>query len=236
MKSVFLTTAINTAFVPVPFFSRWTQMLARKLKGTECQDLDFDVYLQLGASIPEIARIHQIKGFIEESKCDWFLNIDADQDWDDDAISKMIELDKDIVSAPVVMKGGCFAPNIYEYNKEFNILENKLGHMPTMPFQVFNGGVGFGMIAIKREVLDIMWNTYKENILKVGKINNWGNKTIGEDLGFCYNAQQMGYEIWVEPSIKTNHYSYKGSSIKDHYEWYDNNFNNIRQELNNGKS
>lgn len=231
-KKVFLTTGISTQFVPLPFFTRWTSMLIGKMKGYEETDLDFDLHIQLGSSVPAICRMHQVKSFLENTKCDYFVNIDCDQDWNENAISKMIELDKDIVSAPVTMKGGTYAPNIYEYDSEVKVLANRVGHLPEEPFQVKDGGVGFGMICIKREVLQILWKNKEADLFRVGKVNKWNNTYIGEDLSLCYWANELDFEIWVRPDIDTNHFVYKGCSIKDHYDWYDNNYESLSTIVN----
>lgn len=76
--------------------------------------------------------------------------------------------------------------------------------MATYPqdqlFEVY--GLGFGMTAIRREVLCNM---------AVGKPQDWCHfiyrENRSEDTSFCINAQKAGYRVWADSRIKLGHIS-----------------------------
>ena len=107
-----------------------------------------------------------------------------------DIIGKLLALDKDIVAPLFFRSSGNFDPLVFnlDYNGEpspiLDYPQNKL-------FQV-NGGVGTGVMLIKRKVLEAMlapWFCRPDN------------HTRGTDLDFCMRAIALGFEVWCDTRI-----------------------------------
>ena len=59
---------------------------------------------------------------------------------------------------------------------------------------------GCGMMLVKMDVfLKLEWPWWKDEFAP-------GVKTMGEDLYFCQKARDAGYDIWVDPMAKCNHF------------------------------
>lgn len=60
--------------------------------------------------------------------------------------------------------------------------------------------VGCGMMLVKMEVFDkLEWPYWKNEFAPAVK-------TMGEDLYFCKKAREAGFDIWVDPMVKCNHF------------------------------
>ena len=67
------------------------------------------------------------------------------------------------------------------------------------------GGVGFGFVRMKQGVFENMQRPWF-SIKKVRWPQYDFAINVGEDYSWCYNAQQSGYEIWVDPTVKVSHH------------------------------
>jgi len=66
-------------------------------------------------------------------------------------------------------------------------------------------GVGFGFVRMKQGVFENITRPWF-NIKKITWPQHGFPTNVGEDYSFCYNAQQSGYEIWVDPTVKVRHH------------------------------
>ena len=58
-------------------------------------------------------------------------------------------------------------------------------------------GCGFGAVMINVDVIKAVAGAFGKPFSPVG--------ALGEDLSFCYNARQLGYELWCDSRIKIGH-------------------------------
>lgn len=59
-------------------------------------------------------------------------------------------------------------------------------------------GCGFGAVMMEISMLKEMFDVYERPFDPMPGV-------LGEDLAFCYRAQQLGYELWCDPRIKLGH-------------------------------
>lgn len=120
------------------------------------------------------------------------LFVDSDMLFPSDTLDKLLAQEKDIIAV--------------EYNKRKFPLQTVTAYMPdvekseTEPFRV--GVAGTGIMLIKLSIFDDP--KMDKNWFSFGR-NAEGKNVIGEDGWFCNVARSAGYDIWVDPTIKTLH-------------------------------
>lgn len=109
---------------------------------------------------------------------------------------KLLEHDKDIVAGVYPMSkkgilGWCLS-------RETPFKSLPIKELPTNMFKT--QFVGCGMMLVKMEVFDKLEWPYWKNEFALGV------KTIGDDVYFCQKVRDAGFDIWVDPKIKCNHF------------------------------
>lgn len=64
--------------------------------------------------------------------------------------------------------------------------------------------VGFGWVLVQNGVFESMkypWFGPKLQVFEDGEVQDF----CGEDVSFCLEAKELGYEIWVDPRIRVGH-------------------------------
>jgi len=156
------------------------------------------------------------------------LFVDADQKFRASDVAKMIKADKDIIAAPVPMKGinwdkvrmgACLNhPDLSKLTGIFNF--NKLDNIdmvdPLEPFEVKH--IGTGMMLIKREVFSKLQQhvDYYVNagntIPKNEKVYNFfeakvvTHELLSEDYHFCHLYRKTGGSVWAAPWCEIGHF------------------------------
>lgn len=174
------------------------------------------------------------------SESDYLLFIDADQSFRTEDILRMIEHDKDIIAAPVPMKGLNWdqvkkAHELgFEYLPDFsgifniNYNEKSAGLKMKDPIPVTHAGTG--MMLIKRDVFEKLADSVdeyrydgtpiaKHNLEKGSMVKNYwdtavrGGRLLSEDYNFCAMWQDLGGEVYVDALAVVSHvgtYMYSG--------------------------
>lgn len=124
----------------------------------------------------------------------YILFIDNDMVVPEGLALKLIEADKDIVAALAVMRTRPYVPVAYEkkmgqYEPIDNLPENQL---------VECDAVGFGAVLIKMDVFEKIKKPYFAHPAI-------GDLVVGEDIFFCKKAQEAGFSIFMDTSIKCGH-------------------------------
>lgn len=138
---------------------------------------------------------------------DYMVWIDSDMVWRGTDVLKLIEMDVPIAS-------GCY---LMQDNTHYTIVENldytQLAEQGTFKFMnrtdldektaPFKASyVGFGFVVIARGVFESM--EYPWFRPRWVEHNNFYDFTA-EDVGFCWTAQDTGYEILVNPAVRVAH-------------------------------
>jgi len=145
---------------------------------------------------------NKIAGKAVELHADYVMWFDSDMIFMPDTLEKLMkhmEDGKDIVSGVYHRRSGSYAPVLY---KELNLKED--GTVDPVSYDDYPkdklfkaAGVGFGCVLMKTSVLLEMAAEYLDWFTPMNK--------LGEDLSFCQRATQLGYEIWVDPSVQCGH-------------------------------
>ena len=161
-----------------------------------------------------------------ESDASHLFFLDADIEWEPEAIMRAISADKDIVASAYPKKA---LPIQYALNFKFIDPVNKRIRFENGLVEVLDASTGF--FCIKRQVFERMMLEYPElhykndsNIdEKIAKycyaffdthIDEEDRRYLSEDYRFCRLWQKLGGEIWLDPKTKLNHigtYTFEGN-------------------------
>jgi len=155
---------------------------------------------------------------------DYLLFVDDDNPIPSDTLEKLIEDDKDIVTTPILgrvaLPDGTH-PLCSMYAREVEVDGKPLKlYSPIEEFRDEGylhqvDATGTGCVLIKREVLEALHKTYKDNIFEFGDIRfkkkitidgtEYDRRTMSEDAEFSERAVNAGFEIWLDERIRPLH-------------------------------
>src|SRR5210317_1756928 len=164
-----------------------------------------------------------------ESNCTHLMFIDADIEWDSEAIIRMLAMDKPIIAGAYPKKT---LPIDYAINLKFVDKERKQVRVENGAVEVLDASTGFFMI--RRDTIEKMIEAYPElyyiNDSSIDpKFNQYcyslfdtihdpdDNRYLSEDYTFCRRWQKIGGQIWLDPNTKLNHvgsYTFEGDVSK----------------------
>jgi len=144
------------------------------------------------------------QGSIVYDKMFW---IDSDIVWKPEDVLALLASDKPIISGTYLMSNATHFPIVE--NLDFSVLASvgtfQFMTQPdvsakTTPFKV--SYTGFGFICIKQGILETMeYPWFQPRWISNQNFHDF----CAEDVGFCWTAQELGHDIWVDPSIKVGH-------------------------------
>lgn len=138
---------------------------------------------------------------------DYLMWIDSDIAFTTGDLVKLLNIDKNIVSGWYSQPGGT-TPVVEkmdeDYFKSHGYFEFISSEAMAKRTRLFKADyVGFGWVLIKRGVFEsIPYPWFAPKILKIGEDLE---DVCSEDVSFCIDARQAGYEIWVDPTVKVGH-------------------------------
>lgn len=137
-------------------------------------------------------RNNLIENFLK-SDCTHALCLDGDEVFPENMVYKLLNHDKDIVSAYVCVKNQPEKPNAYVKHKGKYIPYKGIGLEEV-------DAVGFGQVLIKREVFEKMgspWFAYEDSKTKV----------TTEEIYFFEKAKKFGFKLFVDYGLRCEHLS-----------------------------
>ena len=177
------------------------------------------------------ARNECISNFMNNTKLDYFIFIDADIGFNALDVIKMINYDKPLIAGAYPKKHlrweeiqKCFYNDIPETSQEllqktseYTIYE-KENQIPKDGLLEVNR-VGTGFMMIKRDLIKKMAKKYPELMYKENGKKGYGlfesaimNKEhLSEDYAFCERAKAVGEKVLIDPSIELTH---NGGNLK----------------------
>lgn len=197
-----------------------TAAMAKSLVDTLISDPDHritnSVALQSSPRIVE-ARTQLVQCFLELSRCDWLLTIDADMAWEFPDFDKLCRA-ADPKRRPII-GGLCFAggrigpdgplnvnPTLYKvWTADDGQLESETMTDYPRDRVVEVGGTGAAYMLIHRSVLTTMaekfhphpYPWYAESFIR--------GRPVGEDLTFCIRAGACGFKVFVHTGVRIAH-------------------------------
>jgi len=141
---------------------------------------------------------------------DYQLWIDSDIVFNTEAFYRLIAMDKDIAAGWYMTEDGRTTSVAHwleedDFAKNGGVMNHETGETMSKrrkPFTV--DYTGFGWVLIKKgvfETLEYPWFGPKLQVFESGEVQDF----CGEDVSFCLDAKEKGYEIWCNPIIRVGH-------------------------------
>lgn len=147
-------------------------------------------------------------------------NCDAGNPIDNSIDIMLTNPDVGIVGA-VYMREKPLIPTFTMYHPEYGAEEHcaGIGGIPPVPFDV--GGVGFGWVMIRMEVVRKLAELNDGPIIRFAKKADVAGivREIGEDYDFCDRTHELGYRVIADPRYKTEHHKRTGILTYQHDKW-----------------
>jgi hypothetical protein len=133
--------------------------------------------------------------------------IDSDMVWKPNDIISLLNHDMPIVSGTYLMSDGNNYPVVenldYDHLADtgtFKFMDKAAMAAKTTLFKA--SYTGFGFLSIKAGVIETMeYPWFQPRWIS----NDTFHDFCAEDVGFCWAAQELGHEIWIDPTVKVGH-------------------------------
>ena len=143
-------------------------------------------------------------------KYDYQLWIDSDIVFDTEKFYKLVAMDKDIAAGWYCTEDGRTSSVAHwleegDFRKNGGVMNHETLESLSKrkkPFTV--DYTGFGWVLIKNGVFEKLpypWFAPKMQVFESGEVQDM----CGEDVSFCLDAMDAGYEIWCDPTIRVGH-------------------------------
>ena len=155
-------------------------------------DTEIAFSLVLGRQLP-FAR-NQIVSEALANGSDYLLFLDADMVFPNDLLTRLFENKKDICNALAFRRISPFYPCVFFWDEK-NQCYNTADYSTSKDKLMKVDATGMPAILINTEVFKKMKKPhyyYRDNL-------------FSSDLTFCENARKLGYEIWIDTSLKIGH-------------------------------
>lgn len=143
---------------------------------------------------------------------DWLLWIDADMQWEPDAIDLLMQTahakDRPIVGGLCFgMSRDLLVPTIYQFVRtdDGGIATYRVTDYP-LDQVVQCAATGAAFILIHRSVLEKMREHGFNPAFPFFQETQLGDRPVGEDITFCLRAGQLGFPIHVDTRVKVGHH------------------------------
>lgn len=127
-----------------------------------------------------------------DGEIDGVIWCDSDMLFPKDAFARLVASGKDLVSGIYFQRKPPYWPNVFAYDEKKRGFIKYTKWPPNVIAPV--GGFGFGICYTSMRLLKLM----PESPFKFGEFS--------EDLGFCYDAKQLGVQPYVDTGIECEHY------------------------------
>ncbi len=157
---------------------------------------------------------------MKKTNCTHYLWWDSDQTIEspEDAIKILVENNKPIISPLIVKRKFPHFPACIT-EKQSEAVKNGT-KQPYEDFRVYGERIfkikycSGGVVLIKREVLEAVESKYYENPFYALVSNG---KMYGVDIGLYQKASLLGFQCWINPTIKVAHWGFYPFMIDDYY-------------------
>lgn len=119
--------------------------------------------------------------------------LDSDMTFNPDIVDDLLFCGKDMVCGAFVGRRPPYGPCVYTSIADFPM--EKVRVFGTEPFRV--AGCGFAAVLTKVDVLRAVKERFGTCFTPTEK--------YGEDIAFCDRVNQLGIEIWCEPTVRVGH-------------------------------
>lgn len=147
------------------------------------------------------------KPFRGQLEYDYTFWIDSDIVWDGEQVVQLLQQDKDIISGAYMMANNQELPIVesLDYTRlleqgTFRFMRREEIKNRHSPFTV--SYTGFGFMAIKKKVIESMeYPWFRPKFVEKDLFHEF----TAEDVSFCWEAKERGFEIWIDPTVQVGH-------------------------------
>ena len=141
---------------------------------------------------------------------DYQLWIDSDIVFNTEQFFRLVVMDKDIAAGWYMTEDGRTTSVAHwleegDFRNNGGVMNHETGESMSKrkkPFTV--DYTGFGWVLIKNGVFESLpypWFAPKMQVFESGEVQDM----CGEDVSFCLDAKEAGFEIWCDPQVRVGH-------------------------------
>lgn len=150
----------------------------------------------------DVSREECVKTALQH-KSDYLLFIDTDMSFPNDAITRLLAHQKDVV-------GGAYNEKHFPLTSTVKMSDGKGGFLdgellPSEPFKCAAVATGFMAVNLKRMVQLMAPPFFAYETSQRLKLEAKLGRS-GEDVAFCVRANNAGMEVWCDPTIPLKHW------------------------------
>jgi hypothetical protein len=154
--------------------------------------VDFEIKI-IGGTLVYIARARLAHYAINEGFTH-ILWLDSDMTFSPNIVDDLLFCGKDMVCGAFVMRRPQWGPCVYTSINEDGSLE-KVREFGIEPFRV--AGCGMAAVLTKTELLKAVYDRFGTTFKPMDH--------LAEDVAFCWRVNEIGREIWCEPTVRPGH-------------------------------
>jgi len=165
---------------------------------------------RVGESLICRARQNSLVAFMD-TDCDYLLTVDDDVELPKNAISKLVEDDKDIVGGFYRLRQDDKAVTAVRIPGKPDFPEIFKKNLLTLAIYVSTGAK-----LVKRKIIETMIAAYPDLHYTQNRTNKpaWAlyqpyiykDEYLSEDWAFCQRAKDIGFEVWADGSVRCGHW------------------------------
>ena len=189
----------------------------------KCPNGKHDIYWQPMANLSVVHWARNQLIISSRKDADYVLFWDADITTEPDTLERMLLHDVEIVAGLCTRRTDPAVPVHRYWMEEAQNYGEYVQWDETQPLMEVDA-VGTGLMLIKTSLLRHMAEAFNpEQYAKNG--NGWWFRFIradhsgqewGEDISFCWQAQRLGYKIYVDQTILPKHFDWYGYDLNDY--------------------
>jgi hypothetical protein len=170
---------------------QFVESLLNLTRRLDADGIDYDVAFQ-GGTLVYVGRDKlALKGISGDYT--HMLWLDADMVFTEDLFADLYDTGKKFVTGVAHSRRepyqSCIFMEIYPG------VQKHMGEYPTNTFKI--AGCGLACALIDVEIVRDVWSHHSTAFFPT--------REFGEDIAFCKRVQDLGHEIWAEPSVKVGH-------------------------------
>ena len=158
----------------------------------------------LSGTLVYIARIRLANKAINEGYTH-VLWIDSDMVFDNHVLDDLMDCGKEMVCGAFVSRRPVYGPCVYKSIKKNRIEKLTEKDFGMKPFRV--DGCGFALVLTTVDLLSAVAQKFGTTFQPTDY--------YGEDLAFCWRVNQIGREIWCDPSVRPGHIAHIAVRLGD---------------------
>ena len=173
----------------MPF--QFVESLTRLIRRLDADGIEFEIAFQGGT----LVHVGRDKLALKAITADFthILWLDADMVFTEDLFENLYDTRKEFVTGIAHARRepylSCIFTELYPSIRRWE------GEYPNDTFKI--AGCGMACVLMSVDVVRDVWEHHSTAFFP--------SRELGEDLAFCKRAQDLGHEIWAEPSVQLGH-------------------------------